>query len=189
MESSAEDLTREISKMQDEFYSNSGKSIFFKNQQKFDCAKQIYSHISLEILLNQTCRIIPESDRIYIDYPFMKSYATPEIFEIIVEHLFNTLSRSKSEFGKINIHLNLEGFTISAAERYKTIVILFCDKCFRSNSDFIKIVDEFIIYNTPSTIQHIKTIFAPFTIAELHSKAILLSKRESEPILKKLNIA
>lgn len=183
-----EDLHREIEQVRDDYYADNRKNTFFKKQQKYDCAKQVTSHIPLELLLNQSCRILPSTEKIYIDYPFVKTFASPEVFEAIANHVFQVFLQSMKEFGVINVHLNLEGFTVSAAERYKQIVVSFCDKCLRDNTGFSQVIGCFMIYNTPSAIDHIKMIFMPFMLEAVKRKAKLISKRESEPLLRELGV-
>lgn len=183
-----EELQREIEQVQDDYYADHGKNTFFKKQQKFDCAKQVSSHIPLELLLNQYCRVLPNTQMVYIDYPFMKTFASPEIFDIMSDHIFQLFLMAKDAFGTLDVHLNLDGFTVSAAERYKQIVISFCDKCLRNNTGFSTIIDRFMIYNTPATIDHIKPLFMPFMLEDVKRKAQLISKRDSEPLLRELGV-
>lgn len=186
MESS--NLQQEIAQLQSGFYSETKKNTFFKKQQKYECAKQINSQIPLELLLNQTCRILPHSTKVYIDYPMMKTYASPEIFETIADHVFGTCLLAKQTLGVLEIHLNLDGFTMSAADRYREIIVSFCDKCLRGNIGFAPIMSSFVIYNTPSTIDHIKPLFMPLMLEEVRKKIQLMTKRDSEPLLKDLGV-
>ena len=183
-----EDLHREIEQVRDDYYADHVKNTFFKKQQKFDCAKLVTSHIPLELLLNQSCRILPSTAKIYIDYPFIKTFASPEVFEAIADHVFRVFLQAMTEFGTINVHLNLEGFTVSAAERYKQIVISFCDKCLIGNTGFSTVIECFMIYNIPSSIDHIKQIFMPFMLEAVKKRAKLISKRDSEPLLRELGV-
>ena len=186
MESS--NLQQEIAQLQNGFYSETKKNSFFKKHQKFDCAKQVHSQIPLELLLNQTCRILPHSTKVYIDYPTMKSYASPEIFEAIADHIFGTCLHAKLTLGALEIHLNLDGFTMSGADRYREIIVSFCNKCLRGNVGFAPIMTNFVIYNTPSTIDSIKPLFMPLMLEEVRRKVKLMTKRDSEPLLKDLGV-
>lgn len=183
-----ESLQKDIEQAQDEFYTESYKNMFFKQQQKYDCAKQVTMQVSLDLLLNKMCRILPDTDKVYIDYPTMKTFASPDIFEVISEHIFRTCLQAKTTIRSLEVHLNLDGFTMSAAERFRQIILGFCDKCFQANVGFAPIMNNFIIYNTPSTINNIKPIFAPFVLEEVRRKVILLNKKESIEPLKALGV-
>jgi hypothetical protein len=179
--SSFEDLEREIEKTKEEFYSTSGKNSFFKKQQKFDCAKQIIDKISLETLLNRTCYTIPDTNMVHIDYTIMKTFASPEIFDTISDYIINRLAQVEDQYGILEVALNFDGFTISAAERYKDLIKVFCNHCLKNNTDFSITITRFVIYNSPSIIDNVKHIFIPFVEDSLKPKIILVAKKDSEP--------
>jgi hypothetical protein len=86
--SSFEELEKEIENIKDEFYSESGgKNVVFKRTQKYDCAKKVVSKIPLETLLNRMCVVLENANLIHIDYPIMKTFASPENFESISENI------------------------------------------------------------------------------------------------------
>lgn len=178
--SSFEDLEREIEKAKDEFYSESGKNVLFKKQQKYDCAKQITNKISLEVLLNRTCYIIDDTNCVHIDYPILKSYASPDIFDTISEYIITNFQHVKNTHGNLQVFMNLDGFTVSAAERYKKLIEVFCTKCFQRNTGFAPVVLQFVVYNSPNVIDTIKHIVMPFMEENVKAKLLLVPKRDSE---------
>jgi len=178
--SSFEDLEREIEKAKDEFYSESSKNVLFKKQQKYDCAKQITNKISLEVLLNRTCYIIDDTNCVHIDYPILKSYASPDIFDTISEYIITNFQHVKNTHGNLQVFMNLDGFTVSAAERYKKLIEVFCTKCFQRNTGFAPVVLQFVVYNSPNVIDTIKHIVMPFMEENVKAKLLLVPKRDSE---------
>jgi hypothetical protein len=178
-----EDLENEIDKLKDEFYSSSSKNIFFKSKQKFECATQIMAKVPLEALLYKTCRYIPSEHLIYIDYTIFKSYATPEIFNTITDYIILVFSEFIQKYGCLEIALNLDTFTVSACERYKTIIQIFCDKCFQQQNNFTHVLRTFRIYNMPSTFETIKQIMSPFLLEEVKAKIQLFGKADSSSVL------
>jgi hypothetical protein len=180
-----EDLENEIDKLKEEFYSSSTKNIFFKKSQKFECANQIMTRLPIEALLHKTCRLIltDTSKIIYIDYPIFKSYATPEMFEIISDYIIQVFRDFRSQYGYLEVVVNLDTFTISAFERYKHIIKIFCDKCFQQQNEFSKSLTMFSICNVPNAFDSIKRAIAPFMLEEVRSKIRLFGKIESEPVL------
>jgi len=178
--SSFEELEREIEKVKGEFYTeNGGKNTFFKKQQKYDCAKQVVNQIPLDVLLNRTCYIINGTNIVHIDYPILKSYASPEIFETISEYIINNFQNVKNVYGKLEIALNFDGFTVSAAERYKSLIEVFCQKCFQKNTGFSPVVTQFLVYNSPNGIDAIRHIVLPFMEENVKAKLVVASKKES----------
>jgi hypothetical protein len=179
--SSFEDLEREIEKTKSEFYSESGgKNTFFKKQQKYDCAKQVVSKISLEVLLNRTCSIVENTNCVHIDYPLLKTYASPEIFETIADYIIMNFQTVKDKYGNLQIFLNFDGFTVSAAERYKSLIEVFCMKCFQRNTGFAPVVLQFVVYNSPNIMDAIKQIVMPFMEENVKAQLRVVSKKDSD---------
>jgi len=179
--SSFEDLEREIEKTKSEFYSESGgKNTIFKKQQKYDCAKQVVSKISLEVLLNRTCNVIDNTNCVHIDYPLLKTYASPEIFETIADDIIMKFQQIKDTHGCLQVFFNLDGFTVSAAERYKGLIETFCAKCFQRNTGFAPVVLQFVVYNSPNIMDSIKHIVMPFMEENVKAKLCVVSKKDSD---------
>jgi hypothetical protein len=186
---SFEALEMEINNTRNAFYGESGKNTFFKKQQKFDCAQKVASQIPMEHLLSRTCWIQDEIAFVRIDYTILKTYASPEVFEIIVDHIIQICKGSIATFKRLNVLLNLDTFTVSAAERYKVLIELFCQKCFQENLGFSLSLEQFIIYNSPSTIDLIKPILLPLLLEEIRPKIRLVSKKETPGVLCSLGCA
>lgn len=180
---SFEALELEINNARNEFYGESGKNVFFKTRQKFDCAKRVVSQIPIEHLLARTCWIPDNTDYVRIDYTILKTYASPEVFETIVYHIIRVCSEALSTNSYLKVILNLDTFTVSAAERYKVLIEMFCEKCFQANLGFAISLQTFIIYNTPATIDSIKPILLPLLLEEIRPKIKLVSKKETPGLL------
>ena len=178
--SSFDDLEREIEKTKSEFYADSGgKNTFFKKQQKYDCAKQVVSKISLDVLLCRTCSIVENTNCVHIDYPLLKTYASPEIFETIADYIIMNFQQIKDTYGNLQIFLNLDGFTVSAAERYKSLIEIFCMRCFQRNTGFAPVVLQFVVYNSPNVMDAIKHIVLPFMEDNVKAQLRVVSKKDS----------
>lgn len=188
MDTSFDQLEKDIEQIKDEFYGSSGKNLFFKKQQKFDCATQIMTRLPLELLLRKTCRILPEHRLVYIDYTILKSYATPEVFDHITDYIIHVFHNFNAEYGFLEVALNLDTFTVSAAERYKSIITIFCDKCFQHQTGFSNILTKFSVYNIPRTFDAMLPALIPLVIDEVKAKVRLHNKAESEPILRQFGI-
>lgn len=178
--SSFDELEREIAKVTDEFYSDSGgKNILFKKQQKFDCAKEITNRVSLDALLARTCYIVPNTYCIHVDYPTMKLYASPDIFETISEYIVAKFKKVVEEYGTFELFMNLDTLTVSGTERYRGLIETFCMMCFNRNTGFSKIIHRFTVYNSPNMIDAIKHIVMPFVEENVRMRLRIVLKKES----------
>ena len=179
-----DDLEKEIDRIKDEFYESSAKNIFFKKAQKFECASQVASKLPLEQLLRKTCIYLPNPRIVYLDYTIFKSYASPEIFNIISDYIIVVFREFCSKHGYLEVAVNLDTFTISAFDRYKNLINIFCDKCFQQQNEFSKSLTVFSIYNLPNSFDTMKQVMAPFFLEEVKTKVRFYGKLESAPILR-----
>lgn len=180
---SFDSLEKEIESIREEYYSESGKNRIFKKQQKYDCAKQVASQISLDVLLQRTCWIDSKTTYIHVDYPILKTYASPDVFEHISDHVIRACAFVKDQKNEFTVILNFDGFTVSAAERYKNLIEAFCNKCFALNIGLSDSLQKFIICNCPSAMESIKPILGPFMLEEVKAKIVLVNKRDTPAYL------
>lgn len=179
--SSFEDIEKEIERVKNDFYKETGpKNTFFKKAQKYDCAKQVATKVQMDILLTRTCTIIHDTYCVHIDYPILKSFACPDNFDIISEFIISTFQHIKDTYGKLEVAFNLDGFTISAAERYKSLIEVFCDKCFQKNTGLSPYLTQFIVYNSPNLIESIRPIVMPFMEENVKERLVVVSRKDSE---------
>ena len=177
--SSFEELEREIEKVKDDFYSETGKNMFFKNKQKYDCAKQVINKIPLELLFARTCYNIENTVYVIIDYPIMKTYASPEIINELSDYIISIFSQVIKKYGTFEVMMNLDGFTISAADRFKKLIEVFCMKCFNQGTGFAMIVNKFVVYNTTSVIDSFKPLVAHLIEENVRKRLFIISKKDS----------
>ena len=174
-----------LHQLQNEYYtSNGGKNVLFKKQQKFDCAQQILQQMQLDQLFHLTFFIIPNTNKVYFDYMKFKMYAAPEIFGILVDRVLDLCTQCSNIYETFEVHININTFTISAAERYKDIILLFCKECMERDTRFSQLLESFNIYNTPSAIDHISTILMPLLPVEVKPKLRLYNKTVSKDIMR-----
>ena len=170
------------------YYSNNKKNTFFKNKQKFDCATTVCENIPISTLMSNTIYIIPTTNNVFVDYTIFKLFANPENFSIIVDniiHNFNTcidgIQGSNGEsYSFLQLHINLDSFTISALERYRELIKLFCNKCLSSSTKYSSIIEKVYIYNVPKTFDNIVTTLKPFIDPIVYGKIVLCSDKQSK---------
>jgi hemoglobin-like flavoprotein len=179
-------MMEDISKIQTDFYSSHRKNIFMKTSQKSECAETISRQIPLEELIRNTIYIIPNSCSVYMDYPLFKTYVSPINYQIVVNHIFETINEVIRRCSTFEMHINLSTFTISAAERYSQIIQSFCNECCKNNTQYSELMNRMYIYNTPSMIQTISTIMVKYTADSIKLKTSFYTKEESQMKLNEL---
>ena len=122
-------ILEKVNELKNTYYSDNGKNVLFKNKQKFECANNIINSIGIDDLIRKTIYIIQDTNNVYIDYTLFKLFATPEQYNRIVDYAISAINFSINKYGSYEVHINLDTFTVSAAERYKHIIIIFLNSC------------------------------------------------------------
>lgn len=162
-----------------EYYDKNQKNTFYKNSQKFDCAKEICARMNVIDLMNHSFWVIPNKNRFYFDYRIYKLYGNPENFNLVVDNILHMTKWCISEYNCFEIHLNLSSFTISAAERYKNLITLFCEMCTAQAVDYTSKLTTLTIYNIPTIFESISKILTPLIPPEIIPKIRLVSREDS----------
>ena len=170
--------------LKEKYYETHKKNTFFKSSQKFDCARDICSKIDIVELMDQTFWLIPNHDQFYFDYRVYKLYGNPDNFHTIIDNILHLIKWCIKEYGSFEIHLNFASFTVSAAERYKNHIQMFCDICMnQTETEYLQFLKALNIHNTPKVFEHIYKILTPILPPEIIPKLRILHKEESTPIL------
>lgn len=177
----------EIKQIQNAYFQENSKNIFFKNSQKFDCANTVCNNIDISDLLYHTSWLIPNKNKVYFDYTVFKQYACPENFGVIVDDVLAKCIDCSNQYTMFEVHVNLASFTITAAERYKSMIEMFCNECFRRDTRFTERLVCMCLYNIPTMIENISRILLPLIPPEVRPKLRLYSKNESHALLVELH--
>ena len=176
-------LLEDIQKLQNKYYSNNSKNLLFKKQQKLDCASNISNQYDVNILINNTFTLIPNTNKIYLDYNIFKLYANPNNYGAIIEYLLNIIYYCIQRYDNYEVHVNLNTFSVSSCERYKEIIINFCNTCLNNSTNFSAKVSKLCIYNIPTVFDTISKILNPFIDPLIYSKIVKYNKNETNAIL------
>ena len=178
------ELIENVEVLQKEYYEKSGKvPVLFKNNDKAKCAEYLSNHMDISVLLKNTTFIIPNTNKVFLDYAILKTYAHQNIYEIIVQYILDLFSKCIDEHGSFESHINLKSFTISAAQRHSDLIKLFCSRCLQSNTRYASHINKLVIYNSPSMIETIAKMFRPFINDNVRSKLeIVKSENSSEQL-------
>jgi len=156
---SSQNLVEQLEQYKNEYYNENSKNVVFKTKQKMDCAAKIAAQVSLEDLLSKTMYIIPNTNKVFIDYTVFKIYAHPGIYDKIINYIQGLFNICIVNYDGFEAHVDLKSFTVSAAHRYKDIIDVFYQTALRNGTVYYKKLDVMYIYNTPTTITDIAKIF------------------------------
>jgi hypothetical protein len=174
-------------KLKESYYETHKKNMFMKSSQKFDCARDICSKVDIVGLMDQTFWIVPNKNQVFFDYRVYKLYGNPDNFQLVIDNVLHMAKWCIREYGTFEIHLNLASFTISAAERYKPMIQMFCDICMtQTEVEYLKHLITMKVYNIPTVFEHISKLLMPILPPEIVPKMKLLHKSESLPLITEL---
>jgi hypothetical protein len=156
---SNQNLMEQIQQYKNEYYTENSKNIVFKTKQKMDCAVKIAAQLSLDDLLTKTMYLLPNTNKVFIDYSIFKVYAHPGIYDNIIKHIQNLFNICIAKYGVFEAHIDLKTFTVSAAHRYKDIIDVFYRTALRNGTLYYKKLYAMYVYNTPTTITDIAKLF------------------------------
>lgn len=176
-------LKNNLQQLQNEFYNNSNKNFFFKNKQKLDCAQNIGSQYDLDTLLHNTFVVIPNTNKIFMEYTIFKLFANPTNYNNIISHLYTLIKHCIDNYGNYEVHVNLDTFSVSSCHRYKDILKMYCNMCLNNETEFnIKLV-KVSLYNIPNVFDTISQILNPFIDKIVISKMVKYNKLETKQLL------
>jgi hypothetical protein len=170
-------ILENIENIKTQYYAENSKNRFFKNSQKQECANVISNNVDLNELLKITTYIIPGTNRVYFNYLVFKLYANHENENQIVNYVLELFNQCIVTYGIYECHVNLDSFTVTAAQRYKSVVEIFYNNCSEEMTSHLK---NMVIYNTPGMIDNLVTVLRHAINPEIKRKAVFVSKKESE---------
>ena len=179
-------LLDRITELKNEFYYTSGKNIIFKSKQKQECASMVTNEIGIERMLTNTVYIIPNTNRVFFDYTVFKLYANPSNYDTIIKRTTKLFDACIEKYGTFESHMNLKTFSVSAFERYKSIILTFCNTYLKNNPKYLENLAFFYIYNTPNMIDMAIAVVRPFVNVETFEKVVFIQKQNSEKLIGEL---
>jgi hypothetical protein len=173
-----------VIKLKEDFYSSEKKKTFLGvNSQKMQCAKFITENISIECLLQQTFYVVSGTNKIYLNYPMFKMFANTDNYNEIVNYLFQLFNTIIQQCGNFEIHMNLQSFSISAAERYRDCFELFSNICTQYNTEYSILLVKLHIYYAPSFIEQLYKMFHKLIDPRVKPLIVIHNKEESGELL------
>lgn len=175
---SNDNLANDLEKFKSKYYDDNKKNVFFKKDQKMDLANKVCTEFDINQLIHKTIYIISGTNKIYVDYTLFKLYANPSVFESIITHVQDLSMRCIQEYGVFECHLNIDTFTVTAAERYQNIIHMFCNQPL-DGFDYTRVMTNLFVYNVPSSIDVISKILLKFVDPTVKAKIVAYNKAET----------
>jgi len=176
----SDNLLNDLEKFKSRYYSDNKKNVVFKATQKTDLANRVCEQFGLNELFPKTAFIIPNTNKVYINYPTLKLFANPSNYEPFVNYTQSLFLKCLRVYGSYECHINLDTLTITAVERHKKLVEIFArDPSHHGGVEFSTYVSKVFIYNTPSLIDNITKLLAAILEPELLSLVTKYNKAET----------
>ena len=179
-------LIEQMTKIQNEYYEKSGKNSLFKKAQKMDCAAEISNNCDIEQLLLHTVYIIPNTNKIYLDYVIFKMYANPQNYITISNRIICLFSKCIEDYGNYEVYINLSSLTMSGCERHKSIFSIIMNQSYSYSTDFANTLIKCHICNPPSVMDTVFRLAKPYMNALIMPKIVLYSKMDSAQCIQNL---
>lgn len=147
-----DNLTQQLDELKNGFYDTNKKAVFSKNSQKAQLATHIVSNIELQVLLQATFK--SHENEIYINYPLFKQFAHKDIYAQIIDYLRQLIENVLKRHIEYHCHVDVTGFSVSAAQRYNDIIEMFNGMC-QNNDRFVTRLVSMHLYHLPNNMKNI----------------------------------
>lgn len=174
MDSNNTDITDQLAAFKNKYKEQKSSLFSLKSTRNMERAKEITSNISIEKLLSKTIFNVENTNKIYMDYPNFKLFTTPEIYDVMLEYVDKLLHNCVNTYGSVELHANLNTFTITAANRYKDLIQRFCKQFFQSDSKYNNEITKIYLHNYPKIIPILNSLFSGFVDDKSYDKLVLV---------------
>ncbi len=175
----SDDLLNDLENFKSKYYSSNTKNVLFKNTQKIDLANRVCEQFGLNELFVRTVFIIPNTNKVYINYPLLKLFANPSNYEQFAFYTHSLFNNCIQQYGCFECHVNMESLTVSAVERHRKLIEIFARDPVERGIEYIKYMTAMYIYNTPGMIESITKIISYLLEPELVEKIIAYNKADT----------
>jgi len=121
--------------------------------------------------LNKVC-YINDTNEIIMNYLYFKQIATYEIYDIIIEHIINTITTCLLNDKLIKVHIYINSFTLTEFEKHLHFITKLCKIL---TIQFPDKLDNCFIYNSPFFISQIYNILFAVIDKKTQQKIKLVS--------------
>ena len=179
----SESLLDDLIRFKELYYTENKKSIFQKKAQKYEVATAIANCFDVNMLLQKSAYIKPNTNIVFVEYPMFKQFAQPNNYELFVKYVQNLVSIVIETNKTFECHINIDTFTISAAERYKGVIQAFNEGVF----GYTEYMDAIYIYNSPIMIEKISKVLLNLLDPTTKKKFKLVKNTDTEDVVVNFN--
>lgn len=134
---------------------------------------------NLHLDIRRIIYIIPDSNKIYIDYQLFQQFATPSNYDVFINEFAQSIAKMKETHSMYEIHVNLRKFTSKAMAHYYPFSQLLYNMQACDMNDVICLV----AYNVSLLVNSISQLFVKYIGAEFKHKLILHERDASQQLL------
>ena len=99
-------------------------------------------------------------------------------YNYCVDYIISRFKECIQRHGNFSCTIDLNTFTISAAQRHKNLIELFCRKCLNDTvNNYSESLTKLDIENPPSAMEQLYKLFNNFIDPQVKSKIQILSKK------------
>jgi len=178
-----DNLIERIQKLREDYAVDNKKWGISAKHYKMDCANSVLRKIDIDTLLNSTIMILPNTHHLFFDYTMFKTFAVPELYELIMSSMISKIKHCVNTYGKYEIHINLLSFSVSGFNRYKTIIEMYSNEINNNHKELHEKMKTMHVYNIPPTIDAISKLISPFLEQTTKEKIVKYDKPSSEKSL------
>jgi hypothetical protein len=168
------DILKKIESARNEYYTENQKNIFFKKQQKFDCAETITNNIDIDAIMPFIFKV--EQNTIKINYNIFKSVASPVIYMKMATYLLQLTEAIINTYSTYNLHVDLAGLTMSAIERYRGFVSLVSGEGLKNGKGLLKHLEFVHVFNPPTFVEYLCSIVIPIVDPVIKDRFVIYMK-------------
>lgn len=130
--------------------------------------------------------IIPNSDKLYINYNTLKTLLNNNTYENISDYALHLIDEILQNYHEFELHMDLNGFTATSMATQGNLLKQFCTKIVGKDTPCTEKLKYMHIYNTPHMMSTIEQICSPYTHPSNANRYTYYNKKDSHNLLNML---
>jgi hypothetical protein len=148
-----ENINKHLEDDEEEFIKKN-KAVFLKNYDLFKQYRHLYTN---EQITNNICYI--HENNVIIQYAFFKQFGNKNNYDIITQHIVNSINSILINYDSINVHFSLHKMDLLDLEKHYDFLLCICKLMQSAYPDKL---NKFNIYQPPFIYSKIYSIISTF---------------------------
>jgi hypothetical protein len=165
------DILDRINALKNNYYCENKKNLFFKKDQKFDCAQIITQQFNTNELFKNILLI--NQNKLCFNYTLFKTVVYPGNYMDFIKYIFITNDEILETYSEYDIICDLKGLTMTGVERYKGFLTLLSNEGLANGKNFLQKLGHIFILNPPFMISNIAKIILPVLDKIVQEKIVM----------------